>query len=428
MAKEYSSSELEKSILKCNRCGMCQDVCPTYKITGNENDVARSRLRLARMVIEGKHTWTDDPELMEHLNGCLLCKACVAQCPANVPTDEIVMQARLGTNRLKGLPVFNRIAYRGIFSHSKRLAVLTRVIRFYQKSGMNRVIQRSGFLNLLKKWGKAEDLLPLMPVQSLRQMLPELLKPLATPQQRIVYFAGCAINFFYSRMGAATIQVLQANNCEVLVPEVGCCGGPHQSGGDFEEALRLAKMNIDVILALEPDIIISDCATCSNVLKEYVNLLENSPDYREKAQVFAGKSRDINEFILERQWLPATRSVHGIATYHDPCHLARGQKITKAPRQILKSIPGLEFVEMKESDMCCGGAGSYGALQPDMSRQILDRKIGNTLKTGANYLVTSCPSCAMQLEYGLRRHNMDAKVVHPMELLAMAYGMRSIDS
>lgn len=422
MAKEYSIEELEKRILRCNRCGTCQDVCPTYKITGDENDVARSRIRLARLVIEGKYRWGEEDQLTENFNDCLLCKACVAVCPASVPTDEIIIEARKYTHQRKGLPPFNRLAYRGIFSHNKRLGLLTRVIRLYQRSGMNRVVQRSGFLKLLKDWGKAEDLLPQMPAKSLGQMLPELLRPPLSPDHRVVFFAGCAINFFYSRIGAASITVLQANNCRVGVPEVGCCGGPHQSGGDFAEALRLAKRNIDTVLAQKPDFIVSDCATCSSVLKEYGALLGSDAEYSGKARDFSSKVRDINELVVDMGWLQQLAPLAGRVSYHDPCHLVRGQGITSAPRAILKAIPGLELVELREADMCCGGAGSYGALHPEMSRRILDRKINHFQDTGADILATSCPSCAMQLEYGIRRHSLTATVMHPMELLALSLG------
>ena len=398
---------------------MCQDVCPTYRITGDENDVARSRVRLARLVLEGRYRWGED-ELTEHLNSCLLCKACVAQCPANVPTDEIMMEARSLTSRVKGLPPFNRLAYRGVFSHNRRLDLLTRIIRFYQRSGMNGLVRRSGFLKLLKDWGKAEDLLPEMPARSLRQMLPELLAPVTAPSCTVVYFAGCAVNFFYSRMGAASIRLLQSGKCAVHVPEVACCGGPHQSGGDFEEARRLARHNIDQALALRPDFIVSDCATCGSVLKEYEGLLAEDPVYAEKARDFSKMARDINEIAVELSLADGCRELAGTVSYHDPCHLVRGQKIIDAPRRILRSIPGLEFREMKEAAMCCGGAGSYGALHPDMSRQILDRKMVNFMKTGSHYLATSCPSCAMQLEYGLRRSGIEGQVVHPVELLVRA--------
>lgn len=421
MSKEFTTTELQQTILKCNRCGTCQDVCPTYQITGNENDVTRSRLRLVRLVLEGKYKWGEDPELTDHIKSCLLCKACVTNCPSNVPTDQIMMHARNEINKAKGLPLFNRIAYRGVFSHGDRLSVLTKLIRVYQNSFARSLVRKSGFLNLLRNYGKAEALLPPIPEKSLKARLPEILKEVPNPKQHVVYFTGCAINVFYGRFGMATIQVLQHNHCKVEVPSVVCCGGPHLSGGDFEEARRLAKINIDTILQLQPDAIITDCATCSGIMKEYDRLFEDDPQYQEKAKQFSALIRDVNEYLMNLALIPPQGVIEGTATVHDPCHLGRGQKLAHPPRQILQSIPGLKFVEMSNADMCCGGAGSYGAIYPDMSREILAKKMEGFLESKADYLVTSCPACAMQLEFGLRKHKLEGKVVHPVELLARSY-------
>jgi glycolate oxidase iron-sulfur subunit len=421
LTREFSKEELLQTILKCNRCGTCQDVCPTYLITGNETDVARSRIRLIRLVVEGKYKWGEDTELTDHLKSCLLCKACVTNCPSNVPTDRIMMHARNQINHAKGMPLFNRIAYRGIFSHSGRLTVLTKLLRFYQKSFASSLVRKSGFLRLLQNYGKAEALLPPIPAQSLKAQLPALLREIANPRHNIVYFAGCAINAFYGRFGIATIQVLQHNSCQVDVPAVVCCGGPHLSGGDFEEARRLARMNIDTVLDRDPDAVITDCATCSGIMKEYDTLFADDDNYRDKAKKFTAKIKDINEFLATIDLLPPQTEVHGTATFHDPCHLSRGQGITEAPRRLLQNIPGLQCVEMSSADMCCGGAGSYGALHPDTSRHILDEKMRSFTDCDADYLVTSCPACAMQLEFGLRRHKLKGAVVHPVELLARSY-------
>lgn len=421
MAKELNQKQLQQEILKCNRCGTCQDVCPTFKVTGDENDVARSRVRLARMVVEGKYAWGAETDLTDHLKSCLLCKACVTVCPSNVPTDEIMIQARAETNTVKGLPLFNRLAYRGVFSNNRRLVALGKLIRFYQKSGARWVIKNSGLLKLLGEMGKAEDLLPGIPQKTLRAMLPEILSPPRDAKHKVAYYPGCAINVFYSQIGRASIEVLQKNQCQVQVFDSVCCGGPHQSGGDYQEAKRLARENIDSVGLGNVEAIITDCATCGSILKEYSQLLEDDPDYREKAKAFSEKVKDINEFLLEINYIRNMGSVSGIATYHDPCHLKRGQKISQAPREIIRSIPGLEFQELKEADMCCGGAGSYGALHPEMSRKILDRKMNNFKETEADILITSCPACAMQLEYGIRRHGLKARVLHPAQLIDMAY-------
>ncbi len=423
MAREYGKTELLEKILQCNRCGTCQDVCPTYMITGNENDVARSRLRLIRLVAEGKYAWGEEAELSASIRSCLLCKACVSNCPSNVPTDEIMMHARNEINKASGMPLFNRLVYRGVFSHSDRLSVLAKLLRMYQRSFASSLVRKSGFLNLLKNYGKAEALLPPIPARSLKARLPELLPNGLDPKHRIVYFGGCAINAFYGRFGMATIEVLRHNQCHVDVPPVVCCGGPHLSGGDFAEARRLARINIDTILALEPDAIVTDCATCSGIMKEYGKLFEDDPAYLEKSKIFAGKIKDINEFLGSIDLRPAEHGVQGTATIHNPCHL-REPHLAKPPRQLLRQIPDLTFVEMNDADMCCGGAGSYGALHPDTSRTILEKKMRGFAASEADYLVTSCPACAMQLEFGLRRHNLKGIVVHPVELLAKAYNFK----
>ncbi|MEL7564162.1 MAG: (Fe-S)-binding protein [Dehalobacterium sp.] len=421
MAKELTKKELQEKILKCNRCGMCQDVCPTFKVTGNEVDVARSRIRFARMVMEDKYNWGEEQEMTQYLKSCLLCKACVASCPSSVVTDEIMMQARHQTNLARGLPLFNRVAYRGVFSHNFRLNVLGKLLRFYQKSGTRWVVKNSGVLKLLRNLGKAEGLIPVIPKASLRKQFPRILHTVPDPVHKVAYYPGCAINVFYSEVGKASIEVLEKNHCQVEVPETVCCGGPHQSGGDFEEAKRLARKNIDSFEKLNIEAIITDCATCGSILKEYVDLLEHDPDYREKAGKFSVKVKDINEFLCEIGFSRVVGSLEAKVSYHDPCHLVRGQKITDPPREILQSISGLELREMKEADMCCGGAGSYGALYPEMSKKILERKINNFKDTGADFLVTSCPACMMQLEFGMREHGLKARVMHPVQLLAQAY-------
>lgn len=421
MAKEFNKAELQKSIFQCNRCGTCQDVCPTYKITGNENDVARSRLRLIRLVIEGKYQWGEEDEMTDHFKSCLLCKACVEACPSSVPTDQIMIHARNEINKLKGMPLFNRIAYRGVFSHGERLAVLTKLIRVYQNSFARSLVRKSGFLNLLKNYGKAEELLPPIPEKSLKASLPKILKDVPNRKHNVVYYTGCAINAFYGRFGMATIKVLQHNQCKVEVPSVVCCGGPHLSGGDFEEARRLARINIDTILALKPDAVITDCATCSGIMKEYDRLFEDDLEYQDKAKHFSEIIRDVNEYLLTLDLIPPEGEIEGITTIHDPCHLGRGQNLANAPRQILQAIPNLKFIEMGNADLCCGGAGSYGAVYPEMSREILAKKMQGFAESNADYLVTSCPACAMQLEFGLRKHKLEGKVVHPVELLAKSY-------
>ncbi|GAW93787.1 (Fe-S)-binding protein [Calderihabitans maritimus] len=421
MVQEIGRSELQQKILRCNRCGFCQDVCPTYKVTGDEFNVARGRIRLTRLVVEGKYHWGEEAEITQHIESCLLCKACVATCPSRVATDEIVAQARAEITAAKGLTPFKRLVYRGVFSHNRRLVRVGRLLRYYQKSGIRWVVKKSGALKLMRNLGKAEDIIPQVPAANLREQLPQILKPVANPAHKVAYYPGCAINVFYSDIGKATIQVLQKNLCQVVVPHTVCCGGPHHSAGDHEEVKRLARENIDFLGRYEVEAIITDCATCGSILKEYGRLLQDDPGYREKALEFSAKVKDINEYLVEIGYSRELGPLPVVVSYHDPCHLGRGQKIIGPPREILKSIPQLELREMQEADWCCGGAGSYGITHPEISRKILDRKMKNFQATGASVLATSCPACTMQLQYGIKRYGLQAQVVHPVQLLARAY-------
>jgi len=421
MHEDRELCELQEKVQRCNRCGFCQDACPTFRVTGNEFDVARGRHRLARLMVEGRYNWGDE-EITRHLSSCLLCRACEEACPSSVATEEIITRARKKIYAARGIPPFQRLIYRGLLSHNRRLALGSRLMRFYQMSGIRRVVKGSGILKLFRGIGKMEEIIPIMPANSLRQNLAELLNVISpAPLHKIAYFPGCAINFLYSDIGRASVAVLQKNRCRVEVPETVCCGGPHRSSGDFDEFRRLAGKNIDAFFMLGSEAIITDCATCGSVLKEYGNLLQNDPRYRDRARDFSSRVKDINQYLLEIGFSGHLGRLPVKVSYHDPCHLNRSQKIKNAPRQILKSIPGLELIEMQNADMCCGGAGAYGITNPEISGKILDLKMENFKSTGAHFLVTSCPACSMQLDYGLKRHGLEARTLHPVQLLAQSY-------
>lgn len=420
MSKELSEKELHEKILKCNRCGMCQSVCPIFRITGHEMDVARSLIRYTRMLVEGEYDWGEDQEITDHFQNCLLCKACVDACPSGVLTDQIMIQARSEINHVNGLPFFDKMVYRGIFSDNKRLDFIRHLLRLYQCSGLNWILAkgRGTSLKNVKKMGK---FVPTMPKQSLREQLPSILRPVPNALHVVAYYPGCAINTFYPEIGKASIEVLTTNRNQVEVPPTVCCGAPHLSDGDYEEALKLAKQNIDFFEAFNVEAIITDCATCGNSLKGYAELLSNDTQYKDKALSFSSKVRDINEYLIQTGFSRNFGNVQATVTYHDPCHLNRGQRGSEPPREIIRSIPGVVFHEMQDADMCCGGAGSYSLRHSDLSEHILERKMANVKQTQATILATSCPSCIMQLSYGVKKYKIDAKVVHPVQLMAEAY-------
>lgn len=413
---------MEEKILKCNKCGFCQEVCPTYAVSKKETDVARGRNWIARVVCQGDYEWGSKPEIEEHIKSCLLCKACVANCSSTVMTDKIIMEAREKINNAKGFSLFHKLAYRGVFSHQKRFKIISRLGRSYQHSGARWLVQGSGVLGIANRLKRMEALLPPLPKNSFSQLAPSIIKNVDKPKYKVGYYVGCATNGFFSQVAVAAVKVLQNYNCQIYAPDVECCGGPHQSAGDFAEAKRLAMENIDKFNRNDLDYIVIDCATCGSTLKEYAELLLDDKEYSEKAERLSKKIIDINKFVLDKLEvnLEDLNPVPCRVTYHDPCHGVRGLMVSSEPRTILKKIPGMEFMEMHQASWCCGGAGSYCFLQPDYSEKILQMKMENIIKTEADVLATSCPACMMQLGYGLRKRKMAVKLMHPMEILAKA--------
>jgi len=240
---------------------------------------------------------------------------------------------------------------------------------------------------------------------------------------RVAFFAGCVMNLIYPEANWATIRVLAQNGYRTVVPSGQvCCGAPHVAVGEMETALQLARQNIDLFSQVEADAIVTNCAGCGAVLKQYAELLEDDKTYAAKSNDVSNKVRDISEFLAAL--LPisgALRELDQRVTYHDPCHLVHAQGITQEPREILRSIPGLELIELTESTWCCGGAGVYSITHPDLAMRLLDRKMANIAATGAETVVTSNPGCLLQLELGVKRAGLDIKAIHVMELLDRAY-------
>lgn len=416
-----TDQELLQQIRRCNRCGFCQDICPTYYYSKNEAQLARGRIRLIRLVHETTKDWGNDPELSHILRSCLLCKACVTNCPSSVPTDQLVVKAREKMNQAGGTTFLNKALYRGILSRRQRLPKLMTLARFYNKSGARWLVKNTRITSLFKNLGRLESYLPANLKKSARTQLPQLLKKVNNPKFKIGYFLGCATDNFFSDIARAAILYLQHMGCEVIVPPVSCCGGPHYSAGDLEEAGNLARTNLKYFLDEDYDYIISDCATCTATLKDYGRFF--SGDEQEKVQQFCAKVLDLNQFIVKHLSFPELKPLNKTVTYHDPCHLVRGLGIKAEPREILQSIPGVTLVEMEHADWCCGGAGSYFLAHSDMSNTILQDKINFVQETGADILTTSCPACTMQLSAGLQQRGLEITVQHPVELLAASAGI-----
>lgn len=421
----YDSLEaIRAEIDKCMKCGNCQAVCPIYKETRKEAGVARGKIRLIKHLLE---TGEATPELGEKLSLCLTCKACNANCPCGVKFDRIIMAARSELVRKKGLPLVKK----AIFGTLKRRAIFRLGIKSgatFQSLIFKKHPQKNAGSVRFPIGLDAKRIVPSLASKSLLESVSEINKVAGKPKMRVAFYTGCMTNFIYTDLGKATINVLLANKVEVVVPKAQhCCGIPVLAHGDAKTAKEMAKSNIDIVLNAKVDAIITSCATCGHTWKkEYRDLLKDDPAYAEKVKEVVSKFYDITEFLVniikfDRKKLG---KVNTKVTYHDPCHLVRGQGIKNEPREIIKAIPGVEFVEMKAPDRCCGGAGSFSLTHYDLSMDIHSKKADDIKQTNTQQVLTSCPGCRMQLEDGINMFSMSHPVQHVVQLLDQSYQVK----
>jgi len=426
---EFVSNELAR----CNRCGYCIRTCPTYRATGSEASLARSRNDLVRWIMRGRDEMLE--EMHDRFFQCLLCGACTESCLTDVQTDEVMVEAREAYRRVHGEPWIQRFIFRELLPNARRLATYVRLIALGKNTGVSGLARALGLLHVVSpKLASAEAIVQRMPGRFFRDMLGDLgFEPLPNLPEgfcrlrpagnaagpRVGYFVGCGGNFQLPDAVADGVRLLSAGGCEVTVLPNVCCGMPPYSYGDREAARALARTNLATMAALDCDLIVTECASCSGFLKRYPKLLGET-DLAPQAEALAAKVRDITE-VLPDVTLPDPGALHLRVTYHDPCHLGRKQSVRSQPRDMVKRLPGVEYVELPEADWCCGGAGSYNLTNPELSRQILDRKMGHVASTHADVLVTSCPACVIQLSYGVRRAGLDMRVRHLCQVLAEAH-------
>lgn len=409
-------------VLNCIRCGLCLSVCPTYHQAGTETNSPRGRVALIRAAAEGKLELS--PNFVDHMYRCLNCMACAAVCPSGVEAHEIIVDARVEIDHKLPQPAAKRWVFEGLLPNPGRMEVAVWPLRLYQRSGLRWLAERSGLLRLLPfHLGELAKMPPTASMLPLRRRLPEVTPASGGRRYRVGFFLGCAQSLLFAESSAGTVRVLSRNGAEVVTPrDVRCCGMPAMAYGDLDTALRLARHNIDLFEAAGVDAIVTDCATCGEFGKHYKELLKDDPEYAGKAAAYSDRMRDISQFLADIPLDDRMGEVKAKVTYHDPCHLVRGQGVSAEPRKLLKMIPGVELVEMKEANWCCGGAGTYMLTHYEMSVGILDRKMGNVAATDAEVVASGCPVCQMQLAYGVRRAGLRMKVTHPVALLDRAYG------
>ncbi|MBT9167454.1 MAG: Lactate utilization protein A [Syntrophomonadaceae bacterium] len=408
-----------KALLRCNKCGFCLAGCPIYKVTGIEWTTARGRIALIRSALLDHQL--ELSELEEPVFNCLTCNGCVEHCPPGVMTAEIILSAREELLKQRGQSWVEWLVFRRLLPDPSLLNMASKLLRLVDVVGLRTVARKTGLMKLIGDAGKAESIVPKVPSNGGLDAITHFIKRVEHPKYRVAYFVGCGAINLPPGVAAATIRILHRHQVEVMVPKFACCGLPAAGYGDMPSALNLVRRNIDTANYLNVDAIVTACASCSSFLKQYGKLLADEPQWSEKAEDFCGKVKDLSEFLIDIGLVTEMGTVRKRVTYHEPCHLVHHQKIREQPRTILRSIVGVELIELGEANVCCGAAGTYGFKNYDLSMKVLARKMSNLGKTGADILVTSCPACVMQLSYGVSQQKMPIRVLEIVELLDYAY-------
>ncbi len=400
-----------EGLQKCIHCGFCIQACPTYRQTGVELASPRGRLALMRAVAEGK--LPVDEGFADPLHLCLGCRACESACPSGVPYGRLLEEARALAAPVRRPPWHVHFAMRHLLPYPRRLRALGALLR---------AAQRLGLLRLLP--GAAGALARALPTRSNREAATTKAPgPTGPPgsdpgaAHSALFFHGCVQEAFLTQQNRAALRVLEACGSPCAIPEgQTCCGALHAHYGDLQTARELARRNI-AAFEHHPGPIINHAGGCGAHLKEYGRLLADDPAWAERARAFAARVRDLSEWLAEIGRLEeALGPVEATVTYQDSCHLAHGQKVRAEPRRLIRAIPGVEYREMFQADQCCGSAGIYNLLHPQMAGRVLDEKMAHARATGAAVIVTANPGCYLQMRQGVQRHGLAGRV----EVLSLA--------
>ena len=412
---------------RCVHCGLCLNACPTYRLWNLEADSPRGRIH--QMIHVEQENVPVTESFVDHIDKCLDCRACETACPSGVEYGKLVEYARARIERDFRRPFFSRVArdvaYRRLLPYPQRTAAVARLLRFYQRSGLQTMARSTGLLKLLGLAAR-ERLLPPVDRHFFYDRLGKTFPAIGTRRARVAFFAGCVANVTFAELNDATIRVLIANGCEVFVPAKQlCCGALAEHAGIRDVARHLARQNLRSFALTEVDAIVTNATGCGSTLKEYDHLFSvDEPEYAQAA-AFARKARDVTEFLaaigLSSPLKPLAPTGSPLrVTYQDSCHLLHGQKIREAPRTLLRSVPGLELVDLPYSEICCGSAGVYNVTETEASLDLLAEKMRHAQATQAPIIATANPGCLLQLRAGSRLYGTDQQVLHVMELLDRA--------
>jgi glycolate oxidase iron-sulfur subunit len=439
-----------RSVVKdCVHCGFCLPACPTYSLWGEEMDSPRGRIYLVGQLLDGAPL---TPAAGEHFDRCLGCMACMTACPSGVQYDQIIEAAREWTESAgtvpagqvpgtddgsgpgpAGLPpggsvpearrpLRDRLTRAGIFAlfpYPARLRLAIAPLRVMQRTGADRLIARTGLVERVSpSAGQALRLAPPASKPLPPGRFPERVAARGPRRAVAGMLTGCVQSVFFPRVNAATARVLAAEGCDVIIPrDQGCCGALSLHSGRAAEAVRFAQRTIETFEAAGVDVIVVNSAGCGSAMKEYERLFADSPGWAARAAALSAKVRDLSEFLDALGPAAERHPVQARAAYHDACHLGHAQRITAAPRALLRGIPGLELVELPDAGTCCGSAGVYNLLQPEAARELGSRKADSVVSAGAALLISANPGCTLQISAELASRGVTLRTAHTAEVL-----------
>lgn len=403
-------------VADCVHCGFCLPACPTYVLWGEEMDSPRGRIDLIRQGLEGEPM---SNSMVEHWDACLGCMACMTACPSGVQYDRLIEATRGQVERRAARSRSDRALRTMIFAlfpHPHRLRALRRPLRAYQWTRLDRLVRRTGLLQRVAPRIAAMD--ALTPTIGGRPALPVRTPAVGDRRAVVGVLAGCIQREFMPEVNAATVRVLVAEGCDVIVPAAqGCCGALSAHNGRDTEAQAYARAVIDTFDAAGVDTVVVNAAGCGSTMKEYADLLADDHTYADRAEHFAAKVRDVSEFLVELGSVATRHPLDAAVAYQDACHLAHAQGVRDQPRALLREIPGLDLREITDPDLCCGSAGIYNILNPEPARELGERKAAAVAATGARIVASANPGCLMQLRASRRPGDPQFTCVHTIELL-----------
>lgn len=417
-------------LTNCMRCGFCQAACPTFQETGLEAASPRGRIALMKAVVDG--VMEPDQSFREQMDLCLGCRACEPVCPADVKYGHLLEETRDSLEKHEEhrwfIKAARKVAFKEMFPKPKRMKLVGKLLRTYQKSGLQKVARGTGIMNLFPK--NMRDMEKILPeasgqgvVETLGTRVPAKGEKIAT----VGMFRGCLMDVMFTQTNLKTVQLLSEAGFEVVIPDTqNCCGALHAHSGEVDQAKALARQNIRAFREAGVDYIASNAGGCGALLVEYDHLLHDEPEYAEDAAWFASRVKDVSHLLLEKGRLPEFKQPETAPdgrpftiTYQDSCHLRNVMRSSNAPRNLMNRVANVKFVELQGADRCCGSAGIYNIVQTEMANQILEHKMEHVKETNAHMLVTSNPGCLLQMKLGIEREQLSNRMeaVHIVDFL-----------